>query len=66
VIIAGTCFSNVFQEILKLCAYDFLSFTKEDVENLPPFERQSYIDIIDNMLKEQEDIRKQEQRKQKQ
>lgn len=63
--IAETSFYGVFQEILKLCAYDFLSFTKEDVELLPPFERQSYIDIIDNMLKEQDEKRRQEQRQQK-
>lgn len=55
--IAETCFYNVFQEILKLCAYDFLSFTKGDVEEMPPFERESYISIIDQQLKESEEQR---------
>tara|TARA_B100001059_G_C17650192_1_gene484011 strand:- start:327 stop:506 length:180 start_codon:yes stop_codon:yes gene_type:complete len=56
--IAETCFHNIYQEILKLCAYDFLSFTKEDVECMPPFEREGYISIIDQQLKEAEEQRK--------
>jgi hypothetical protein len=55
--LGDTSFYVVFQEILKLCAYDFLSFTKGDVEEMPPFERQSYIEIIDQQLKEAEEQR---------
>lgn len=55
--VSNTCFHNVYQEILKLCAYDFLSFTKEDVESMPPFEREGYIAIIDQQLKEVEEQR---------
>jgi hypothetical protein len=51
--IADTCFYNVFQEILKLSSYDFLSFTKEDIENMPPFEREGYISLIDQQLSEE-------------
>jgi hypothetical protein len=47
-----TSFFNVFQEIFALCMNKFLSFTKEDIENMPPFERLAYLEMMKEYMEE--------------
>lgn len=44
--IGGESFFKVYQEILDICLVEHLTFTKEDVDDMPPFERTNYIEMI--------------------
>ena len=57
-----TTFYNVYQEVFNICMDRQLSFTKYDVDMLPPFERSGYIDLINKYYEELE-IRQEEQRR---
>ena len=39
-------FFSVYKEVLDICLVEGLSFTKEDVDEMPPFERTNYIQLI--------------------
>lgn len=60
-----TLFYNVYQDIFNLCMVEQLSFTKEDIENMPPFERMGYSDLVDKYYEELEAKREEERQKQK-
>jgi hypothetical protein len=60
-----TSFMVVFQEIFNICMVKELSFTKEDIENMPPFERQGYIEMVKHYYDELEYQRQEEEKKQK-
>jgi len=47
-----TTFFMVYQEIFSLCMNKFLSFTKQDIEELPPFEREGYIEMLKDYMEE--------------
>jgi len=53
-----TSFFNVFREILEMCFVRELSFTKNDIEEMPPFERTSYIQMIEDILKDRKEKEK--------
>jgi hypothetical protein len=58
-------FMVVFQEIFNICMVKELSFTKEDVENLPPFERQGYTEMVQHYYDEMEFQRQEDDKKRK-
>jgi hypothetical protein len=60
-----TSFMVVFQEIFNLAIIKELSFTKEDIENLPPFERQGYTEMVQHYYDEIEHHRKKAEQKAK-
>lgn len=47
-------FEIIFNEIGTLCFSEQIGFIKKDVDNMPPFERQAYIDLFSGLMKEQE------------
>jgi len=46
-------FNGVFKQIYDLCSCEGLSFTKSDIEDMPPFERRGYIDLINIEIEQQ-------------
>jgi len=53
---AGTeSFLSVFKHIFEMCVVENLSFTKEDIDEMPPFERKSYFQMIKEMLEHQKE-----------
>lgn len=58
-------FMVVFQEIFNICMVKELTFTKEDVENLPPFERHGYIEMVQHYYDEMEFQRQEAEKKRK-
>ena len=44
--IGGESFINVFRQIFKLSIVEELSYTREDIENMPPYERYVYFDLL--------------------
>ena len=49
--IGDTSFVNVFKEIGYLLYASNISMTKEDIDNLPPFERIEYINMFNELSK---------------
>jgi hypothetical protein len=39
-------FIGVFREVFQLATVRELSCTKEDIENMPPYERVAYFDLV--------------------
>ena len=58
-------FSAVFQEVFNLCIVKELSFTKEDVDALPPYERHGYISMVQHYYDEMAHQRSEAERKAK-
>jgi hypothetical protein len=58
-------FFGVYQQILFFGLTQGVSFTKEDVENMPPFERTGYIEMIKQHFKDMEEERKAEDARRK-
>jgi hypothetical protein len=47
-------YEGIFMEIGSLCFSDQINFIKNDIDEMPPFERQGYIDYFSGLIKEQE------------
>ncbi len=60
VMMGDETFFNVYRQILDICMVKDLSFTKEDIDEMPPFERMGYVEMIKEHLEEQENKAKQE------
>jgi hypothetical protein len=58
-------FFNVFQQIFFLGMTEELSWTKEDIENMPPFERLGYIEMVRQHYKDLEEKRKEQEQRNK-
>ncbi len=52
----GTTFFTVYQEIFAMCINKFLSFTKQDIEDMPPFERTGYLDMLTDYMEEYKEM----------
>jgi len=46
---------SVFQEVGILLYSENISLTKDDIDNMYPYERQSYIDLFKNFAKKEKD-----------
>ena len=51
--IGGTSFFNVYYEIFQM-GVSPLGFTKQDIDDMPPFEREGYIQMLIEAQKEKE------------
>jgi hypothetical protein len=60
-----TTFFNVYQEIFALCINKFLSFTKHDIEEMPPFERLGYLEMLDDYMEEYKEMMEQAAKEQR-
>lgn len=58
---ADTCYYNVYQEILQLCSFQGVNFIKSDVDEMPPYEREGYIQIIKSEMERIEQEQKAKQ-----
>lgn len=59
VMIGGETFFGVFKQILDICLVKNLSFTKKEIDDMPPFERTSYVELIREHLEDLAEQQKQ-------
>jgi len=59
----GESFIDVFTQIFDMCLVEGMSFTKADIEEMPPFERRNYYEMIVDMLKERQEAREKQNKK---
>ena len=45
--IGGDSFTGVFRQVFKLSMVSKLNYTKGDIEEMPPFERYAYFDLLE-------------------
>ena len=52
VMIGGENFVSVFRQVFQLSMVSDLNYTKEDIENMPPYERYVYFDLVEEYNEE--------------
>jgi hypothetical protein len=59
--IGGESFTSIFRQVFRLSMIEKLNYTKGDIEEMPPFERYAYFDLINEYNDEIKKQREQEE-----